>query len=277
MKYIEAQREAEKLLLESGIEEAAIDATYLMLHVTGMSSSKLLLERTEIMPQDMLERYFELTKRRTKREPLQYILGTQEFMGLEFRVTPAVLIPRQDTEVLVELALKKCAGKRVLDMCTGSGCIAVSVAKLGKPERVDACDISADALAVAEENARLNGVLVGFIEGDLFSDISGRYDLILSNPPYIVTKEIDTLMPEVAVHEPVIALDGGADGLNFYRRIVAESPDCLAAGGSLIVEIGAEQGKAVSELFAAHGFTDVEVCRDLAGLDRVVCGKYAGI
>jgi release factor glutamine methyltransferase len=194
-------------------------------------------------------------------------------MGLEFDVSPHVLIPRQDTEILVEEALKLCEGKKVLDMCTGSGCIIISIAKLGKSAGVAAVDISAEALNVAKGNAAKNEVKVEFIESDLFEKVEGDYDIIVSNPPYIRTKVMEELMPEVKDHEPVIALDGSKDGLYFYRKITASLKQHLRSGGTILYEIGYDQGEAVRDILKQEGFTDILVKKDLSGLDRVVTAR----
>ena len=194
-------------------------------------------------------------------------------MGLKFHVSPHVLIPRQDTEILVEEALKRIRpGMDVLDLCTGSGCIIISMKKYQGQIRAAACDNSPQALAVARENAALNGVSVQFLEGDLFRPVEGMFDAIVSNPPYIPTGELAGLMPEVRDFEPRSALDGDADGLIFYRRIVNDAKNHLKPGGFLLFEIGCDQGKDVSELMWQAGYQDRNVIKDLAGLDRVVAG-----
>ena len=200
-----------------------------------------------------------------------------------------VLIPRQDTEILVELVLQEHGkpalksgthstempeGERVLDLCTGSGCIAIALAKLGRFSAVSAADISADALAVAEENLKRTGAEVTLIHSDLFSEIPGKFDVITANPPYIQSEVIDTLTPEVREHEPRLALDGDEDGLVFYRRLASECPAHLNPGGSVYFEIGYDQGEAVCALLRDRGFSGVRCLKDLAGLDRVVTGVY---
>lgn len=296
--------EAKKLLEESGIEEASLDAWLLLEHVTGISRASYYADPDREMSPDEWRRYSELVGRRAERVPLQHITGTQEFMGLVFEVNEHVLIPRQDTEILVEQALAFIgSGKvpaaensrtRILDMCTGSGCILLSVMHWAESYRQKAlrragdtarggekqdiiiegtgADISPKALAVAEKNARRLGISAGFVESDLFGAVRGKYGMIVSNPPYIRTDEIKDLQEEVRLHDPVIALDGREDGLYYYRRIVRESRSYLEEGGALLFEIGCDQAEAVSGLMRGAGFSEITVKKDLAGLDRVVSG-----
>ena len=217
------------------------------------------------MDQEALERYEALLVRRAAHIPLQHLTGEQEFMGFPFQVNE-----------LVEEALKVLApGDHVLDLCTGSGCIAISLWKLCTGLTVDAADLSAEALAVAKENAKALEAGVAFFRGDLFEAVTGRqmYDCIVSNPPYIRTEVIETLSEEVRAHEPYQALDGKEDGLYFYREIVRKSGSYLKPGGHLLFEIGYDQAEAVSMLMQTQGYEEIEVIRDLAGLDRVVKGK----
>ncbi len=383
----ELLRSGEEYLKEHDVADASVDAWLLLEHVTGLSRAEYLAHATEplekvcailrmaadsgmqaqdcssdegkpkmkfVSAEDALQRYRELLKRRSLHIPLQHLTGEQEFMGLSFLVNEHVLVPRQDTETLVEEALKRLRpGMRILDLCTGSGCIAVSLAKLGpeyiarqnvsctddsKPVNksvselwdngesavekrkvcVDASDISPEALAVARENAQRLGAQVRFIESDLFAGIArmfgtsgtdefdgeikadrfagtgksdriveanrvigadgiaGRYDMIVSNPPYVRTAVIGELAEEVRLHEPTLALDGAEDGLHFYREIVRQSLMYLTDGGQLLFEIGYDQAEAVRALMAEAGFTEIEVIRDLAGHDRVVTGKWSG-
>ena len=231
--------------------------------------------------------YEECIKRRAERIPLQHITGVQEFMGLPFLVNEHVLIPRQDTEVLVEQALclleKEKKHKeivRILDLCTGSGCILLSMLHYVRRKRkIDiygvGSDISKEALAVAVENAKKLGIEAKFVQGDLFENVEGSFDMILSNPPYIRTSEIERLQEEVRFHDPIKALDGKEDGLYFYRIIVKESRQYLKRGGWLIFEIGSDQAEAVKTLLQEAGYENIEVKKDLAGLDRVVYGMYS--
>ena len=266
----------EQYLQECGIEDASVDAWLLMEYVTGIRRAMFLIERRNLMKEEDQQRYFELIKKRGTHIPLQHLTGEQEFMGLTFKVNEHVLVPRQDTEILVEEALKRVQlGMKVLDMCTGSGCIAVSIAKLAKKNlHVDASDISEDALAVAKQNITALEAEVHLIHSDLFEQITEAYDMIVSNPPYIRTAVIEELAEEVRIHDPFIALDGKEDGLYFYRRIVEKSPEYLNAGGYLLFEIGHDQGNDVKELMCERGFEDVQVYKDLAGLDRVVTGQW---
>jgi release factor glutamine methyltransferase len=216
--------------------------------------------------------------RRAKREPLQYILGTQEFLGLEFVVTPAVLIPRHDTEVLVTEAVKRGSGCRsILDIGTGSGCVAVTVAKALPEAEVCTVDVSGEAIEVARGNAERNRVSVQFFQGSLFEPFAGkRFDMVVSNPPYITSADLATLQQEVRDFEPEGALDGGGDGLDFYRRIAADAPAFLNPGGWLLFEVGAGQAGEVLELLKAGGFTNERFTQtDPAGIERVVGGRLA--
>ncbi len=240
--------------------------------------------RRSLLGKDKASRIASVLKRRMQGEPLQYILGKQEFMGLEFKVTPDVLIPRPETEILVEEALKiarqlvsrPVSPLRILDMGTGSGCVAVSLAKLLPGAEIEAVDISRDALRIAKENARLNNVRIHFIEGDLFSAFSfqlSAYSLIISNPPYIPTGEIDGLQVEIG-YEPKIALDGGKDGLDFYRRLIAQAPPFLRPGGELIMEMGAGQLERISELLHRSRELELtEVVKDYSRLDRIIAAR----
>ncbi len=324
---------AEQFLTSCGIEDAAVDAWYLLEYVTGISRAAYLADRGKSMSKEQRDAYAALVDRRGAHIPLQHLTGEQEFMGLPFLVNEHVLIPRQDTETLVELALEKMGqlaaaltGPQILDLCTGSGCIAVSLAKLWEHRsgqtaagklRITASDISEEALAVARENARRLQAEIRFARSDLFSafctgkrnktvfsteshqqnasdstdDPTGylqnnsaaenmpshvggnRFHMIVSNPPYIRTSVIEELSEEVRAHEPRMALDGGEDGLEFYRRIIRESRDYLLPGGWLLLEIGFDQGEAVSELMRQNGFLEVQTAKDLPGHDRVVSGR----
>lgn len=277
MTYREARMQAAKQLAAAGVENEAAESWFLMEAVCGISRSFYLLHEQEAMDPVQEQVYFALTGQRCGRMPLQYLTGEQEFMGLPFCVNEHVLIPRQDTEVLVEEAIrviqKEMPKAAVLDLCTGSGCIGISIQSFCSNTQVTAADISEDALKVAQKNAKENQVPVEFVHSDLFKEISGSYDMIVSNPPYIPSKVIETLIPEVRDHEPIKALDGKEDGLYFYRRITEESVAYLKPGGYLLYEIGHDQGEAVSSYMRENGFDEIEVIRDLAGLDRVVRGR----
>lgn len=285
MTYAEIYRAGKEALEKAGIEEAAQDARLLLEYVCGTDRNYLLAHGDNPLEEERRLAYRELTDKRALRIPLQQLTGVQFFMGLEFRVNEHVLIPRQETEILVEEVLKYLHdGMRVLDMCTGSGCILISLLRYTNGCRGLGVDISPEALKVAEENAaRLlseNGdpgydpesEPLRFLESDLFEKVDGTFDVIVSNPPYIPSAVIETLMPEVRDHEPGIALDGRDDGLFFYRKITEECKEHLAGGGMLFFEIGFDQGEAVKNLMEQHGFLEVQVLKDYAGLDRVVFG-----
>ena len=290
MTYEEARKEAEQILKGAEVPDAALDAWYLLEYAIRKIEKKetgrtwyLMNRKESILPGTLLY-YQELVSRRKQRIPLQHLTGEQEFYGYPFYVNEHVLIPRQDTEVLVEEALKrKREGMKVLDLCTGSGCILLSLL-LELPQALGTgvdvsegvgIDISEQALEVARRNAKRLGLEAAttFVLSDLFEKAQGPYDMIVSNPPYIETEEIAQLMPEVRDHEPHLALDGMSDGLYYYRSIVSQCRDYLKEDGALLFEIGAGQGAAVSELLKEAGFVSVQVIKDLAGLDRVVAGK----
>lgn len=274
MTYQEAVKNGEKILNLANVLDAKVDAWMLFEMACKVDRNFYYLHMDEDITAEQQKEYEIALKKRAEHIPLQYITGEQEFMGLKFKVNSNVLIPRQDTEVLVEEALKRIQpGMRVLDMCTGSGCIAVSIAKNVPHIEMHAVDISKQALNVAKDNAKLNEVSVEFERGDLFDHVTGKYDVIVSNPPYIPTSEIPKLMPEVGSFEPVEALDGKEDGLYFYRKIIAECKDYLNPDGMIFFEIGYEQGADVSALLQEAGFSQVAVVKDLAHLDRVVFGK----
>lgn len=277
----EMYEEGIKRLEKAGIPDARLDAWYLLEHVTGISRASYYGHPQKAAGGEEEERYFFYIKKRGERIPLQHLTGEQEFMGLSFLVNEHVLIPRQDTEILVEEALKRLKpGMEILDMCTGSGCILLSLLKLSRAGEITGAgaDISPEALKVAKENALRLGVDAEFIQGDLFAGIPRErsFDLIVSNPPYIPTAVIGGLMEEVRLYDPYIALDGREDGLFFYRRIVKESVRHLKDGGWLLFEIGCEQAEAVSGLMEEAGYREIRVKKDLAGLDRVVLGMYNG-
>ncbi len=275
MTYREALNLGERILAERDIADAKTDAWLLLSAACRMERSFYYLHMEEEVPQDEFDEYEIALKKRAEHVPLQYIVGETEFMGLKFKVNSSVLIPRQDTETLVEEALKVVQpGMKVLDLCTGSGCIIISI--LHSVPGVDGCatDISKQALNVARENAKLNDVQVMFEQSDLFDRVAGVYDVIVSNPPYIASAEILKLMPEVQLFEPQEALDGKEDGLFFYREIASGAKDYLTSGGRLLLEIGYDQGGAVSSLLADAGFTEVRVIRDFARNDRVVSAVW---
>lgn len=265
----------EDRLKEANIEEAVLDAWYLFEYSLKTNRMSFLMDRNKEVSEKQIEQYRQLIEKRASHIPLQHLTGVQEFMGYPFKVNEFVLIPRQDTEILVEEVLKEANGKKVLDMCTGSGCIIISLFKLSNLQKAVGVDISKEALKVAKENAITLEADVDLIESDLFSNIDKEetFDIIVSNPPYIESDEVDRLMPEVKDHEPRLALDGMEDGLYFYRKIVKEAKSHLTENGALFFEIGYNQGKAVSELMIKNGYKEVKVMKDLCGLDRVVTGK----
>lgn len=274
MTYVEAYEWGRNRLLASNVPDAEWDAWLLLEYVTGMKRAEYLLHQRETMDKTAEDQYHVLIQQRERRIPLQHLTGEVEFMGLSFLVDRHVLIPRQDTEILVELALPEVAGKRVLDVCTGSGCIAIALQKLGSTAVCHAVDLSPQALAVAQENCQRLGAEVVIWQSDLFDQVRESYDVIVSNPPYIVSTLIPELMPEVREHEPIMALDGGADGCLFYRRLVSEAGKYLQDGGKLFLEIGYDQGETVAGLLQENGFADIQIHPDLAGHDRVVSATW---
>lgn len=274
MTYREAVEFGTKCLTDAGVPDAALDARYLLQMVCKIERSYYYVHGEEDITQDAQKEYEIAVQKRAEHIPLQYIIGEQEFMGLRFKVNSNVLIPRQDTETLVEQVLKIVKpGMKVLDLCTGSGCVLISVLKNAPELTGMGSDISKTALLVAKENAKLHEVDAEWVRSDLFDNITETFDVIMANPPYIPTGEILSLMPEVRDFEPENALDGGADGLDFYRKIAGQVKDYLNPGGYVYMEIGYDQGEAVSELMRNAGFTEVEVIKDLARNDRVVKGK----
>jgi len=281
MTYREFYEYGKQKLVAAGIEEAALDARLLLEYICRTDRNELIIhadrERSSIEEQF----YKTVIEKRASHIPLQHITGEQEFMGLSFQVNAHVLIPRQDTEILVEEAMRYLGdGMRILDMCTGSGCILLSLLKYSNECEGVGIDISREALKIAQENAQRLQLDAVFLEGDLFLPLKNfksertldtLFDMIVSKPPYI-ERIIDTLMPEVRLHEPLGALDGGEDGLYFYRKIVAKAPKYMRKGAYLFLEIGCAQAQAVTILMQAAGFVQIQVLKDYAGLDRVVFG-----
>lgn len=262
-----------RTLKEAKIPEYDLDAWYLLEYITGCTRNDYLLHPEKEIDGIKVRQYEDMIQKRSAHIPLQHLTGTQNFMGFSFYVNEHVLIPRQDTEILVEEAIKKVRpGMKILDMCTGSGCILLSVLKLAPGTAGTGADLSSDALLVAEKNRTQLDVPAELIQSDLFEHITGTYDCILSNPPYIPSSVVDTLMEEVRDHEPRMALDGREDGLYYYRKITEQSPDYLTSGGMLFFEIGYDQAEAVCALMEEN-FTGIRVIKDLAGLDRVVYGR----
>ncbi|MBP3476040.1 MAG: peptide chain release factor N(5)-glutamine methyltransferase [Lachnospiraceae bacterium] len=305
MTYREVYAEGVARLTAADIDEAALDARLLLEYVCGTDRNTLLVHGDREVSGEEDERYQLLIEKRGQHIPLQHLTGEQDFMGLTFKVNEHVLIPRQDTEILVEEVMKNLHdGMCVLDMCTGSGCILLSLLQYSNDCVGVGVDLSAEALAVARENyaglkenkPEMDAV---FLQGNLFEALEAlngadrnretvgdldirdhsekvpkKFDIIVSNPPYIRTGVIDTLMPEVREHEPLMALDGMADGLYFYREITKRAKTYLNPGGMLYYEIGYDQAADVTEILAQEGFRGMEVVQDFAGLDRVVCGMY---
>ena len=282
MKYRDLYSQGIETLSSENIPDAKVDARILLEYACKTDRNALFLRGDMEVKDEDEKTYLELLSKRIMHIPLQYLTGEQEFMGLTYKVNESVLIPRQDTECLVEIVLKHLHdGMRILDMCTGSGCILISLLHYSNDCEGVGVDLSEEALNVARDNAeRLsnNGISdkmnVNFVHSDLFENIDGNFDIIVSNPPYIKTEVIKGLMPEVREYEPMMALDGMEDGLYFYRKIISSAKEHLSRGGQLFFEIGYDQGQEVSDLMRKEGYTDVEVLKDLAGLDRVVYGTF---
>ncbi|PYG87190.1 release factor glutamine methyltransferase [Ruminiclostridium sufflavum DSM 19573] len=287
-------RFAAESLRKADIETPEFDAGVMLCCVLKCGRAYLYTHYDRVLVSLELEALDEMLRQRINNVPLQYIIGETEFMGLPFSVSPEVLIPRQDTESVIEEGIrlvklfaeqaetnksKEYANRaiRVLDMCTGSGCIAVSIAHYCPESVVVACDISQEALKIAEKNCRRNCVenRVGLRCGNLFNalDDGQLFDIIVSNPPYIETGVIPELQKEVKNYEPYLALDGGQDGLDFYRQIVVNAPAYLKNGGYLVLEIGYNQGQSVKNIMNQN-FHDIEICKDISGNDRILTGRY---
>lgn len=287
-------------LHENKIAEAKLDAWYLLEYLTGISRTDFFMNPDKKVSQDIEIKYRQCIEKRKNHYPLQYITNSQQFMGYDFYVDESVLVPRPETEQLVVEAekylqhiveMKKTVGLNIkacetdenrkiniLDMCTGSGCIAISIKLRNEICNVTAVDISEAALKTADKNAKNLNADVNFVKSDLFNEfVDEKYDIIVSNPPYIETDEINLLMEEVRDFEPVLALDGKSDGLFFYRKIIDESKKYLNSDGKILFEIGYNQGSAVSDLLSQAGFTDIEVIKDLSGLDRIVSGGMINV
>lgn len=283
MTYRECYEQGCRTLQAAGIEEAALDARLLLETVCGTDRNDLLVHGEQPVAPEAEEKYLNWIRQRAEHIPLQQLTGEQGFMGLTFNVNEHVLIPRQDTEILVEEVLKELHdGMRVLDMCTGSGCILLSLLHYSNDCEGLGVDLSAEALEVAGRNVLKvltpeKAEHAHFLQSDLFEKVEGKFEIIVSNPPYIASAEVEKLMPEVRDHEPRMALDGTEDGLYFYRRIIEEAGKHLVSSGMLFFEIGYDQGQAVSELMRTEGYCEVQVVQDYAGLDRVVFGTYVTV
>lgn len=269
--YAQLLKDGKEILENAGVLEAELDAWYLLSDTFKMDRTKFFIERSseQTFEKDQLDQYKEKLQKRAMRIPLQHILGVQEFMGMEFIVNNQVLIPRQDTEILVEEVLKEKEGT-VLDLCTGSGCIAISLAKLGSFSKIDAADISEKALEIAKKNAKKMNTQVQFYHSDLFEQITEKYDIIVSNPPYIAKDIIETLEPEVKNHEPYQALYASNSGLYFYEQISRLAKNYLNPDGKIFYEIGYDQANAVCHILEKNNYKNIKVIPDLAKKDRVV-------
>lgn len=264
-----------------GIENPRLDAELIVAHALGIDRTRVIIDANRPLEGAELAKLRELVKRRRAHEPIAYLRGEREFYGLRFRVDRRVLIPRPDTEVLVDVALARTQhvslSMRMLDLCTGSGCVAIAAARQRPTAKVVASDLSEDALAVARGNAlRLGAYNVSFVHSDLFASVPGRFDIVTANPPYIPTPEIETLQADIKDFEPRLALDGGGDGLDLVRRIAKDAPAHLVPGGVLALEIGAGEAEATSAILTEHGFGDVRTHRDYGRIERVVSGVFAG-
>ena len=283
MTYRECYEQGCRTLQAAGIEEAALDARLLLEAVCSTDRNDLLVHGEQPVAPEAEEKYLNWIRQRAEHIPLQQLTGEQGFMGLTFNVNEHVLIPRQDTEILVEEVLKELHdGMRILDMCTGSGCILLSLLHYSNDCEGLGVDLSAEALEVAGRNVLKvltpeKAEHAHFLQSDLFEKVEGKFEIIVSNPPYIASAEVEKLMPEVRDHEPRMALDGTEDGLHFYRRIIEEAGKHLVSSGMLFFEIGYDQGQAVSELMRTEGYCEVQVVQDYAGLDRVVFGTYVTV
>ena len=301
----ELYNEGKDRLNQAGINDYQIDSFYLLEWATGISKSAYFVKESQEVTKDEKEKYLGLIDQRARRIPLQHLTGVQEFMGLPFQVTPDVLIPRQDTEILVEIALdiiknettvdNKASNKndakldntssssemiyKVLDMCTGSGCILISILAHAKKFATNIAGTGADicpfALIIAEKNSKINMVDTVLIESDLFDGINDKFQMIVANPPYIKSGLIGQLDKEVRDYDPIKALDGGEDGLRFYEKIIDKSRQHLECGGYLLFEIGHDQGLDVSKKMEEYGYKGVKVIKDLANSDRVVLGRVS--
>ena len=278
MQYAKLYQIGKEQLQKAGITDAELDARLLLEFICHTDRNALYAHGDQEIEDEKMQDFLQLIEKRAVHIPLQHLTGEQNFMGLDFLVNEHVLIPRQDTEILVEEIMRDLHdGIRILDMCTGSGCILLSLLHYSNDCSGVGVDVSEDALVVARQNAdRLAEKQAVFIQSDLFEKVEGSFDLIVSNPPYIRSQEIAGLMPEVREHEPHLALDGKDDGLHFYREIIKGAMPHLKLGGQLFFEIGYDQGEAVQALLAANGYTEIAVVKDYAGLDRVVYGTFLG-
>lgn len=258
-----------------------LDAKLLLSYVLNKDSLYLFMNRDEEVSHEQIDLYEKLIRRRKSGEPLQYIIEHQEFMGLDFYVSPGVLIPRGDTEVMVEILIEKLKNLdsiRILDIGAGSGAIHVALAYYLKQSTIVAVDISSDAIEIAQKNAKVNKVneRITYCLSDLFDalDENDKFDVIVSNPPYIPTEVIDGLQKEVSVHEPRLALDGGKDGYDFYKRIINDANNYFKDNGLLAFEVGHDQAQTIRELLEMANYKDIEIYKDLNSIERVVIARY---
>lgn len=275
MTYKEVYESGVNKLKENDCKEAVLDARLLLEYICGTNRNDLLAHGDREVCEAHVMLYEACIRRRAMGEPLQYITGEQDFMGLTFKTHESTLIPRQDTECLVEEVMMHLHdGMRILDMCSGSGCILLSLLRYSNDCVGVGAELQTEAVALARENAENLGLQATFIESDLFGQVEGKFDIIVSNPPYIESAVIETLDREVREHEPMSALDGGADGLDFYRKITEDAKAFLSRGGKIFYEIGYNQAEDVSDILRRNGYIDIVVKKDLAGLDRVVYATY---
>ena len=282
MTYRELLNSATKILCDAGISDASSDAWILFSERCGLSRSEYFMHaEDEITNEELINKLFDDVRKRADGCPVQYITGKQNFCGLDFFVSPDTLIPRFDTEVLTEIVLKEAKNKTVLDMCTGTGCILISLCALSESVTGVGSDISEGAVELAKKNAEYNGVAdkTHFFAGDLFNALTGtkyesyEFDIIVSNPPYIKDEDIKKLDVSVKNYEPIAALSGHSDGLWFYEKITEEAGKHLKQNGLLAYETGYDEGKDVSEIMKRYGYTNIRIFKDYAGLDRVVTGR----
>ncbi|MCR5430059.1 MAG: peptide chain release factor N(5)-glutamine methyltransferase [Eubacterium sp.] len=256
----------------AGISDASVDIWLLLEHFAQIKKSDYFANQDMTISKVDAEEIEEAVEKRINHIPVQHIIGETEFMGLTFKVNDKVLVPRLDTEILVDEVVKYVGDDfvKILDMCTGSGCIAITVSDMCDNATVVGSDVSKDAIEVAGKNNEINCTDVEFVESDLFNNIEGLFDVIVSNPPYIKTEEIENLMDEVKLHDPRLALDGGESGLDFYKQIIEQSKEYLKTDGKIFFEIGFDQAEEVSSILKENNYHDIVVKKDLSGLDRVV-------
>lgn len=284
MKIKEALKKANQILIQNNIDEVFLKSRILLAHILNVEKEYLIIHDDEVLLSLQENEFFEKVNKLCSGVPIQYLTNSQEFMGFNFYVDENVLIPQPDTEILVENVIsiiknlqKSCQKEiTVLDLCTGSGIIGVCLKKHLQNVNVLSSDISSNALEIAKKNANLQNVKIDFIKSDLFENIDEKFDVIVSNPPYIKTDKINELSKEVK-NEPRLALDGGQDGLDFYRRIIKESTNFFRKTGYLALEIGYDQKEAVENLFKNFKYKEIKIFKDLSDIERVIIGKYENI